>query len=100
MSKDELEQNQDIDLVLTNEQKKDIETILPEYLALLEKRNAPAAPKLAKGVFVERAQGVFPFRSRAFIKVQEGCNNRCSYCIVPTARGPERSRDQIGRAHV
>lgn len=93
VSKDELEQNQDIDLVLTNEQKKDIETILPQYLALLEKREAPAAPKLAKGIFAEQAQGVFPFRSRAFIKVQEGCNNSCSYCIVPTARGPERSRD-------
>ena len=93
VSKDELERNQDIDLVLTNEQKKDIETILPQYLALLEKREAPAAPKLAKGIFAEQAQGVFPFRSRAFIKVQEGCNNSCSYCIVPTARGPERSRD-------
>ena len=93
ISKDELEKNQDIDLVLTNEQKKDIETILPGYLALLEKRDVPAAPKLAKGIFAEQARGVFPFRSRAFIKVQEGCNNQCSYCIVPAARGPERSRD-------
>ena len=93
VSRDELEENQDIDLVLTNEQKKNIETILPEYLALLEKRETAPAPKLAKGIFAEQAQGVFPFRSRAFIKVQEGCNNNCSYCIVPTARGPERSRD-------
>ena len=29
---------------------------------------------------------------RAFIKVQEGCNNFCSYCIIPYARGPVRSR--------
>ena len=36
VSRDELERNQDIDLVLTNEQKKNIETILPEYLALLD----------------------------------------------------------------
>jgi len=93
VSKDELEQNQDIDLLLLNEQKKNIETILPEYLALLQKHDAPPAPKLAKGVFAEQAQGVFPFRSRAFIKVQEGCNNSCSYCIVPAARGAERSRD-------
>ena len=67
VSKDELERNQDIDLVLTNKQKKDIETILPQYLALLEKREAPAVPKLAKGIFAEQAQGIFPFRSRAFI---------------------------------
>jgi threonylcarbamoyladenosine tRNA methylthiotransferase MtaB len=32
-------------------------------------------------------------RVRAFLKVQEGCNNYCSYCIVPHARGPLRSRD-------
>lgn len=33
----------------------------------------------------------FPGRTRAFLKVQDGCNARCSYCIVPTARGPSRS---------
>ncbi len=32
-------------------------------------------------------------RTRAFIKVQEGCNQFCSYCIIPYARGPIRSRE-------
>lgn len=32
------------------------------------------------------------FRSRGFIKVQDGCERECSYCIVPRARGKERSR--------
>ena len=31
-------------------------------------------------------------RTRAFIKIQEGCNQFCSYCIIPYARGPIRSR--------
>ncbi|MEE9163155.1 MAG: tRNA (N(6)-L-threonylcarbamoyladenosine(37)-C(2))-methylthiotransferase MtaB [Candidatus Neomarinimicrobiota bacterium] len=31
-------------------------------------------------------------RSRAFLKVQEGCSYQCSYCIIPLARGPGRSR--------
>ncbi|MDI6872944.1 tRNA (N(6)-L-threonylcarbamoyladenosine(37)-C(2))-methylthiotransferase MtaB [Candidatus Solincola sp.] len=31
-------------------------------------------------------------RSRGFIKVQDGCQRNCSYCVVPLARGPERSR--------
>lgn len=31
------------------------------------------------------------FRTRAFLKVQDGCNNSCSYCIVPAVRGMERS---------
>jgi threonylcarbamoyladenosine tRNA methylthiotransferase MtaB len=32
-----------------------------------------------------------PERTRAFIKVQDGCSFHCTYCIIPTARGPERS---------
>ena len=31
-------------------------------------------------------------RTRSFLKVQDGCDNRCSYCIVPHARGPSRSQ--------
>ena len=33
-------------------------------------------------------------RTRAYIKIQEGCNRFCSYCIIPYARGPVRSRDK------
>ncbi|MBR5753096.1 MAG: tRNA (N(6)-L-threonylcarbamoyladenosine(37)-C(2))-methylthiotransferase MtaB [Clostridia bacterium] len=34
----------------------------------------------------------FRGRTRAFIKIQDGCDRRCSYCIIPTARGRSRSR--------
>jgi threonylcarbamoyladenosine tRNA methylthiotransferase MtaB len=33
-----------------------------------------------------------PSRTRAFVKVQDGCNNQCTFCIVTVARGPEHSR--------
>ena len=33
----------------------------------------------------------FASHNRAFLRVQDGCNRRCAYCIVPYARGPERS---------
>jgi threonylcarbamoyladenosine tRNA methylthiotransferase MtaB len=32
-------------------------------------------------------------RSRAFVKIQDGCQHRCAFCIVPAARGPSRSRE-------
>ncbi|MCR4399052.1 MAG: tRNA (N(6)-L-threonylcarbamoyladenosine(37)-C(2))-methylthiotransferase MtaB [Firmicutes bacterium] len=35
---------------------------------------------------------LFRGRTRAFLKIQDGCENSCSYCIVPIARGPARSR--------
>ncbi len=38
----------------------------------------------------------FVAKSRAFIKIQEGCNFRCSYCIIPFVRGDARSMDEEG----
>lgn len=35
---------------------------------------------------------ILPHRARAYLKIQEGCNRFCSYCIIPFARGPVRSR--------
>ncbi len=35
----------------------------------------------------------FAFRSRALLKIQEGCNNHCTYCIIPFVRGRERDKD-------
>lgn len=34
-----------------------------------------------------------PDRTRGFLKIQDGCSQRCTYCIVPSARGPSRSLD-------
>ena len=39
---------------------------------------------------------VFSFHSRAFLKIQDGCNRRCAYCRVPLARGESRSLDSAG----
>lgn len=43
--------------------------------------------------FEEIAQKPMGERTRAFVKIQEGCDYFCSYCIIPYARGPIRSRD-------
>ena len=36
---------------------------------------------------------VTPMRSRSYVKIEDGCHHRCSYCIISTARGPVRSKD-------
>ena len=69
-----------------------------------EPETAPAVsvgdPRDERGVGVLGARR-FLGRTRAFLKVQEGCNFACSYCIIPTARGrsrsvpPERVLDQV-----
>lgn len=42
-------------------------------------------------VFTTPPCSLFRGRTRALLKIQDGCNSRCSYCIVPLARGPSRS---------
>ena len=72
------------DLVCGNAGKRD--------LAALLRGEAPPEPPCPDRVFREHRLSSFPFRSRAFIKIQEGCDNHCTYCIVPGLRGAARSR--------
>ena len=50
-------------------------------------------PKHEKGEDFESCSAAdFGVRTRAFLKIQDGCDNWCSYCIIPAARGPVRSK--------
>jgi threonylcarbamoyladenosine tRNA methylthiotransferase MtaB len=74
-----------VDLVVGNHDKENLVDIVRDQL------DVPVMPVLATepaGSHVYEASG----RTRAFIKVQDGCRNRCSFCIVTIARGEERSR--------
>ena len=44
--------------------------------------------------FEELPMDKFAEHTRAFVKVEDGCNRQCAYCVIPRARGPGRSRDE------
>ena len=44
--------------------------------------------------FEELPMDRFAEHTRAFVKVEDGCNRRCAYCVIPRARGPVRSRSE------
>jgi len=78
-----LEAIQEIDLVLGNVSKKDIVNRVIDELKI---EVAPAGDS-----FAEPPMESFSTKTRAMVKIQEGCNQICSYCIVPKVRGREKS---------
>ncbi len=81
---EELESMSDIDLVIDNSEK---ETLVEQTSELL---SIPSMPKIAE---VSEDAAIFQRnKERAFIKIQDGCRYRCTFCIVTVARGDERSR--------
>jgi threonylcarbamoyladenosine tRNA methylthiotransferase MtaB len=67
---------------------------IPELLRSRGKQKSAcvlSASPASLTAFAEERLPLFLERSRAFLKVQDGCNSFCSYCIVPYARGPNRS---------
>ncbi len=70
-----------------------------EIVPLLEKALAQEEPLIAveplsQGMPFERLSiGKSEGRTRATLKIQEGCRNYCAYCVIPSVRGPVRSRD-------
>lgn len=91
-----------IDLAVGNNRKKDLLFILEEYLKERETKGASLDKTLNGKTIIDigkaREYEAMELKhtaghTRAFIKVQDGCNQFCSYCIIPYARGRIRSRE-------
>ena len=87
-----LEEDPLVDLCIGNNRKGSIAGILADYLDGRMKEGETAA-NLTDHPDFESMQLKTPGRTRADIKIQDGCNQFCSYCIIPYARGRIRSRD-------
>lgn len=82
-----------VDMIIGNQDRVQIVQLVEERLAHRQTDTLDAVHKLtASTAFEEMAAGDITDKTRAFLKIQEGCNQFCTYCIIPYARGPLRSR--------
>ena len=79
------------DIVMGNTARREIVSVLEEYLR--ERRQIiRIAPHEKNEQFEPMRVSGFESRTRAFVKIEDGCNRFCTYCIIPYARGRVRSK--------
>lgn len=85
--------DESIDIVIGNNKKHELVPLLREYEAAHRKMACVADINHEKQAYEELSLSRTAEHTRAFIKVQDGCNQFCTYCIIPFARGRVRSRE-------
>ena len=92
VAKEELKDIKEIDLILGNNEKKEIVKYIEKYID--EKHQIKSTEDVMQTrEFVDFGNVTYTEKTRAVIKVQDGCDRFCSYCIIPYARGRVRSRE-------
>lgn len=86
---DALKNVPELDIIVGNDEKGSIPFIMEE----MSSNGTNVPPEGCASIAVEPAVGIFLDRSRALVKIQEGCDASCSYCVIPRARGASRSVD-------
>lgn len=86
---EDLEKDEAIDIIVGNDMKKDIVNIIENYI---EKAVLNINDTKVHREFEELNIESMEEHTRAYIKIQDGCNQFCTYCIIPYARGRIRSR--------
>lgn len=92
MAVEDIRRIEGVDLIMGNEHKMQ----LADYVETLDKMSEPRvvhSSKISRESFTIESVGFYDTHTRANIKIQDGCNFVCSFCIIATARGPARSRD-------
>ena len=87
----ELEEIPEVDLIIGNNEKNDIIQIVENYIAQKGAEDL-VSDVMYKLDYVELGTTTYTEKTRAVIKVQDGCDRFCSYCLIPYARGHIRSR--------
>ncbi len=92
VAKEEIQKVKELDLILGNNEKKEIVEVVERYLKEKKKCHEIEDVMMQKE-YVELGETTYTEKTRAVIKVQDGCDRFCSYCIIPYARGRVRSRE-------
>jgi len=87
----EVQEIEEIDLVLGNNEKKEIVDYVENYIAQKEKLSE-VSDVMHQNDYVDFGAIEYTEKTRAAIKIQDGCDRFCTYCIIPYARGRVRSR--------
>jgi len=91
VAKNELNKIPEIDLVLGNNEKVNIVKYVEDYINENENNNE-IEDVMQSRLFSDFGDITFTEKTRAVVKIQDGCDRFCSYCIIPYARGRVRSR--------
>ena len=91
VAKEELKKIPEIDLVLGNNEKLKITDYVKDYIEKNENQ-IEIEDVMHSKEFYDFGDVTFTEKTRAVIKIQDGCDRFCSYCIIPYARGRVRSR--------
>ena len=92
VAKEELEKIPEIDIILGINEKNNIVEIVEDYIKKQVSKEEIVSDVSNQNEFLDFGDVTYTEKNRAVVKVQDGCNMFCSYCIIPYARGRIRSR--------
>ncbi len=81
-----------LDILIGNKDKSKIVELLDEYFKNKEVMKIEYTGRIKE--FEDMYINTFPGRTRAFVKIQDGCDNFCTFCIIPFVRGKCRSKEE------